>query len=250
MLRFSVKHLLLAVGALGLLLSSLRFAGPISARVLFDSLLCLLAFSVLLAIYGRTPRRTFWCGFAIFGWIMVGVTQFHVLFAQGNQMGGASVKWDFHPLAQSNLPTTVASRALYQALRPVLTMPPPAPPRPGWYVQWHMRHVDIDQNSSISEAPDGTILASGPGPFYIVDDDFLAVADCWWILFAGGVGGLTASRLARAPLQRGPLSIGTRAAARGLCGREVQKSAAGGAMRATRRRISRSITSHNRTRCR
>jgi hypothetical protein len=42
------------------------------------------------------------------------------------------------------------------------------------------------------QASDGTIQASGSGPFYIVEEDFLAVADCWWILLAGAVGGLTA----------------------------------------------------------
>ena len=192
MRRFSLRQFFLGIAVIGLLLASLRLASPWPARAMFDVVLLLLAFSVLLAIYSQEPRRAFWTGFALFGWIMVVVTQLHVLYANVPLNGMSGSKWDFHPLAQDNLPTTIASRGLYRILRPALEIRTPSPPPPGWYISGATRSVNPNQNTVVQQTSDGTLLASGPGPFYIMEEDFLAVADCWWVLLAGALGGLTA----------------------------------------------------------
>lgn len=195
MRRFSLRQFMLGIAVFGLLLATLRYAVPWSARALFDLVLLLLAFSVLLAIYSQEPRRAFWTGFALFGWIMVAVTQFHVLFAetQNSMSSISSSKWSFHPLAQDNLPTTIAGRGLYRILRPALEIQPPSPPPPNLILNGAPRFVGVNnQKNAITQYPNGFINGAGLGPFYVVEEDFLAVADCWWILLSGALGGLAA----------------------------------------------------------
>ena len=194
MRQLSLTQCFLAVAVAGLFIASLRYATPWRARILFDSVLVLLAVAVLFAVYSREPKRAFWIGFTLFGWIMVPVTQFNVLLPEGMPAHGMSFpKCEFHPLAKDNLPTTIAARGLYRTLRPVLVLPTPAPPPSGWLTWSGQRTSAPDpNNNSWIQSSDGTIDTSGPGPFFIVEDDFVNVAESWWILLSGVVGGLTA----------------------------------------------------------
>ncbi len=196
MFRVSIKQALIAIAVVGLLLATLRFASPRFARVLFDLVLVFLALSVLLAIYGGASRRAFWGGFAIFGWLMLAVTQFHVLFANGQTFNMTDdAKWSFHPLDHDNLPTSLAARRAYDILLPSLTLP--TPPTPTVAFRRATRQFVFAGQAAGTQFPDGSATLMPGAQFHVVEGDFLAVADCWWVLLAGGVGGGVAAWLAR-----------------------------------------------------
>src|SRR5262245_174572 len=134
MRQFSLMQLFLGVAVFGLFVGSLRYAGPWNSRAIFDAVLLLLVPSIVLARSARAPPRAFWFGFALFGWVMLGLTHFHVfLSAPAPQGTGFPTDWAFHPLAQDNLRTRTAARGLYRLVRPALEIPAPGPLKNEYY---------------------------------------------------------------------------------------------------------------------
>ena len=72
--RFNIASLLVIVFILGVGFAALREASALWESGLFTLTLGVLLTSILLAIHRTEKRRAFWMGFAIFGWIYLGLT--------------------------------------------------------------------------------------------------------------------------------------------------------------------------------
>jgi hypothetical protein len=71
--RASVAMLLVFIGLMGVGFAALRVASRLWANFTFSLALTALVASVAFLIYRRGPRRSFWAGFALFGWTYFGV---------------------------------------------------------------------------------------------------------------------------------------------------------------------------------
>jgi hypothetical protein len=67
--RFSMRHLLLAVLALGAALAVLQWDSPLAASAAYTLFLALLALGLAGAFCRRGTARAFWIGFTVFGWV-------------------------------------------------------------------------------------------------------------------------------------------------------------------------------------
>jgi hypothetical protein len=72
--RFRIGTLLILIVFLGVGFAALRQANDLWDRGLFTLTLGVLLVSVLLAIHRHEGRRAFWIGFALFGWVYLGLT--------------------------------------------------------------------------------------------------------------------------------------------------------------------------------
>ncbi len=71
--RFHIGTLLLIVLFLGIGLAALRESTDLWDSGLFTATLAILLFSMLLSVHRKESRRAFWIGFALFGWIYLGL---------------------------------------------------------------------------------------------------------------------------------------------------------------------------------
>ncbi len=73
-LRFNIASLLVLILVLGVGFAALRESSELWESGLFTATLGILLISILLAVYGTESRRVFWIGFALLGWIYLGLT--------------------------------------------------------------------------------------------------------------------------------------------------------------------------------
>ena len=73
-LRFNIASLLVVVLVLGVGFAALRESDETWDSALFTLALCVLFVSILLAVHHNEARRAFWLGFAVFGWIYLGLS--------------------------------------------------------------------------------------------------------------------------------------------------------------------------------
>ena len=72
--RFSIANLLFVVLVLAIGFAALRESSDIWDSGIFTLTLSALLISILLAIHRTESRRAFWLGFAVFGWIYLGLS--------------------------------------------------------------------------------------------------------------------------------------------------------------------------------
>jgi len=73
-LRFNIASLLALILVLGVSFAALRESSDLWDSGLFTLTLGVLLVSILLAVHRRESRRAFWIGFALFGWIYLGLS--------------------------------------------------------------------------------------------------------------------------------------------------------------------------------
>jgi hypothetical protein len=73
-LRFSIASLLLLILVLGVGFAALRESNDLWQSGLFTALLAILLLASLLAVHRRESERAYWLGFALCGWIYLGLT--------------------------------------------------------------------------------------------------------------------------------------------------------------------------------
>ena len=73
-IRFNIANLLVIIFVLGVGFAAVREATDLWDAGIFTLTLVFLSVSVLLAIHRRESGRAFWIGFALFGWIYLGLT--------------------------------------------------------------------------------------------------------------------------------------------------------------------------------
>jgi hypothetical protein len=186
LLRFSLRQLFLATAFVAIGCYALRWASPWWAIVLFCTGLAFIVAGVLIAINRRGEARSFWAGFAI-----CGIAHIVLVFRPGLPNGIPSL----HPAA---FVTTWASAFTYHQVRPALTVKP-AFIEPSEIMtirgRWgsEMRGGPDGTSSTLtptfSAGEDGYFRGFGPGPFYILEEDFIEVAHGLWTLLLAYVGG-------------------------------------------------------------
>jgi hypothetical protein len=73
-LRFNIASLLVIIFILGVGFSALRESSDLWESGVFTLTLAALLISILLAVHRLGSRRAFWLGFALFGWIYLGLS--------------------------------------------------------------------------------------------------------------------------------------------------------------------------------
>src|SRR5271155_1533513 len=73
-IRFNIASLLGVILVLGVGFAALRESSDLWESGVFTLTLAALLISILLAIYRTESRRAFWIGFALFGWIYLGLS--------------------------------------------------------------------------------------------------------------------------------------------------------------------------------
>ena len=73
-IRFNIASLLGVILVLGVGFAALRESSDLWESGLFTATLGVLLISILLAVHRTESRRAFWLGFALFGWIYVGLS--------------------------------------------------------------------------------------------------------------------------------------------------------------------------------
>jgi hypothetical protein len=72
--RVHLGTLVILVLLLGIGFAALRESNETWDSITFSITLCVLLISILLAVYRTEKRRAFWLGFALFGWIYLGLS--------------------------------------------------------------------------------------------------------------------------------------------------------------------------------
>jgi hypothetical protein len=73
-IRFDIANLIVVILVLGVGFAGLREAIDLWEFGIFTLMLGVLLISILLAIHRTEKRRAFWLGFALFGWIYLGLS--------------------------------------------------------------------------------------------------------------------------------------------------------------------------------
>ena len=73
-LRFNIANLLGVILVLGVGFAALRESSDLWESGVFTLMLAALLISILLAVHRTESRRAFWIGFALFGWIYLGLS--------------------------------------------------------------------------------------------------------------------------------------------------------------------------------
>ena len=73
-IRFNIASLLVVILVLGVGFAALRESSDLWESGLFTVTLGILLISILLAVHRTESRRAFWLGFALFGWIYLGLS--------------------------------------------------------------------------------------------------------------------------------------------------------------------------------
>ena len=192
--RFSLRQLLLATAFVAVGSYALRWASPWWAIVLFYTGLALIVAGILIAMNRRGEARSFWGGFSL-----CGIAHLLLIFHPGLS------NW-IPSLFPAAFVTTWASAYTYHQVRPALTVTPEfIEPRLIMTVRgrWgnDMRGgIDGTSNTltpTFSAGEDGRFRGFGPGPFYILEDDFVEVAHGLWTLLLAYFGGCIALAIYR-----------------------------------------------------
>ena len=73
-LRFNIANLLGVILVLGVGFAALRESSDLWESGVFTLMLAALLISILLAVHRTESKRAFWIGFALFGWIYLGLS--------------------------------------------------------------------------------------------------------------------------------------------------------------------------------
>ncbi len=178
--RFSLRQLLLATAFVAVGCYALRWASPWWSLALFYAVLALVIGGLLIAVNWPGERRSFWLGLVI-----CGVT--HWVVATGSFR-------DVYP--KSFVSNWISARA-YDYLKPQLTVEPIRASSPE--ISSHGGHgmsvmFEDPRNSGIQTiefraGEDGHFRSTGPGAFYVMENDFVAVARGLWTLLIAYLGG-------------------------------------------------------------
>ena len=184
--RFSLWQLFLATAFVAVGCYALRWASPWWAIVLFYTGLALIVAGILIAFNRGGETSSFWGGFSI-----CGIAHMLLIFHPGLDNGIPSM----FPAA---FVTTWASAYTYQKVLPRLTVNPEFI-EPSEIMKVRSRwgpemRGGLDGTSStftptFSAGEDGYFRGFGPGPFYILEQDFIEVAHGLWTLLLAYVGG-------------------------------------------------------------
>jgi hypothetical protein len=194
--RFSIRQLLLATAFVAVGCYALRWASPWWSIVLFYCGLTLVIGGILVAINWPGEPRSFWAGFAVCGiahWLLV-----------------------FHPGLENGIPahfpgafvTHWLSAYVYHQVRPQLTVKPiPVDPAEIGAIRGRGGHGNYEPPPGIglfyspprnlNSGEDGYFRGFGPGPFFIMEEDFCNVALGLWTLLLAYVGGYISLALYR-----------------------------------------------------
>ena len=186
-LRYSIGQLILATALVGLACVALRNAGPVWVAALLGGVLALLGAGLPLALFREGQQRSFWIGFALFGWLYLLVLAYGWSLDANTSSG--------NPLRPQALITAHLSMLGYNKLYPasrqtadvvydvngtlVLTQGSPNQP-----VIWDTRTGNALSGFSFSVGRAGT--SAPPGP---TREDFVNVAHACWALLIAVCGG-------------------------------------------------------------
>ena len=73
-IRFNIANLLVTILVLGVGFAALRESSDLWDNGVFTLTNGVLLISILLAVHRTEPRRAFWIGFALFGWVYLGLS--------------------------------------------------------------------------------------------------------------------------------------------------------------------------------
>jgi hypothetical protein len=196
--RFSLRQLLLATTFAAVGCYALRWASPWWSIVLFYLALALVVGGLLVAINWPGERRSFWLGFAV-------CTLLHWLLV-------------FRPGLENGIPaifpgafvTHWLSAYTYQQIRPQLTVDPVrVNPSELGAIRGRRGGDKLPVPGSLDTvAPsfhageDGIFRGFGPGPFYIMQQDFCNVALGLWTFLLAYLGGHISLALYRYRIRR------------------------------------------------
>jgi hypothetical protein len=76
--RITIGRLLLAIAHCGVGFAALRSPSWIWASTFFSLVVATMAAATLTAVYRRGSRRAFWTGYAVCGWLYLGLSVFHL----------------------------------------------------------------------------------------------------------------------------------------------------------------------------
>jgi hypothetical protein len=185
--RFHLRTLVILVLLLGVGFAALRESNEIWDSGVFALTLGILLTSVLLAIHRTESRRAFWLGFALFGWIYLGLTLL--------------------PSMESRLITTKAiayldskvpgrSTAVYtvQLAGTGSGSPGNQVQKVSFIAQGNQLVVSGQGGVKLWDAATGRLLGGWTGK----TDDFMRIGHTLFALLAGWVGGFLSCRLWRA----------------------------------------------------
>jgi len=180
--RFTIASLLLVVLFAAIGFAALRESSDLWESGVFSLTLAVMQISILFAVHRRESRRAFWLGFALLGWVYLGLS--------------------LVPSIESRLMTTKALTFLDSKM-------PGRSPALRLYATINSG-TGGNQAQSIRIAPDGSLLStSGQGVVKIWDattgrlvggwsgttENFMRIGHSLFALLAGSFGGLLSRRL-------------------------------------------------------
>lgn len=183
-IRFSIANLLVVVLFVAVGFAALRESSDLWESVVFTLALAALLASILLAVHRTESRRAFWLGFALFGWITLGLS----------------------------LIPSIESRLLSTKALAYLDSKVPGRPQGGFTVRFSAMNsvVPINQVQAVAFTSNGNQLAaSSQGVVKLWDlgtgrllggwsgstENFIRLGHSLFALLAGWFGGLLSRRL-------------------------------------------------------
>lgn len=158
--RVTISRMLIAIGFAGIGLAALKSASEPWASAAYTTVLVLLGVGLVGALLRRGRRRTFWVGFAVFGW-----GYWCLMFVHPS----SSVAWGIPVQPDAASAPRLVTTLLLEGLQPLLSRPF-APPVGS--------EVAVQYGSAGSYWP-ATLIAVGPGQVQIRWKDYAPGTEEW-----------------------------------------------------------------------
>ena len=188
--QFSLRHLLVAVTFVAIGCTALLNANGWWHAGIWTAAVALLTLAVLLVIFLRGQRQSFWIGFALVGWLaVIGAMANLPPLATVGQAPNQLTFWLYERLPENNRAQFINEQTgqpqmdvPYYPQSPQTTYRPPA--QPG------MRQLAL----AVAQQQ---YMTYAQNPRYIRPDEFLEIGQGLWTLLAAYAGGLVAQWIYR-----------------------------------------------------
>jgi hypothetical protein len=193
--QFSIRSLLVGVTIAAVGLAALLNAGPWWEAAVWGGTLFVLAIAILLIVYRRQEGRAFWLGFAVLGWLYLGV----VVYSWTPHAASGYPRRD--PLAGQSLVTTQLAKLAYDSLLPkTKTQENIAAesqtvaldlgiPVAGEAMSRDRTTAARSRMDMIAAMMGASTTPMVPNPAYVPLNNFLHIAHALWLLLVAAIGG-------------------------------------------------------------